>query len=261
VGQGDPAAISIDGDPKRSGVLAFHGFAGTPREVRILCDGAAHLGLSARAPRLSGHTANVGDLMNVGWNDWERDATRALEELAGRTNGKVVVAGLSLGALLATHLAATMPDRVAGLIVLANAAWLRLSSFRLPLWTLEQLDLFENRFYLPKYGADIRDAAARRDHLTYELNPMRSAIEVLRAGRVVRPELSKVKCPTLVIHGRLDRVCPVDNARRFAKSIGTRDVEVRIMPGSGHIVSVDVDRRDVGAAIETFLRRVTTAAA
>src|SRR5207237_2231933 len=129
-------------------------------------------------------------------------------------NGKkgVIVCGLSLGALLATHLAATEPERVRALIVLANATWLRFSSFRLPLGVLEKLDLFENRFYVPKHGADIREPVARRAHMTYELNPVKGAIEVLRAGRVVRSELGSVTCPTLVVHGRLDRVCPVGNA-------------------------------------------------
>jgi carboxylesterase len=256
VGEGDPSAISIEGDPKRPGVLAFHGFAGTPKEVRILCEGAKKMGLSASAPRLSGHTASVSDLMNVGWDDWVNDARRAVDDLAGRTNGKVVVGGLSLGALLATHVAATMPDRVTGLVALANATWLRLSTFRLPLWICGRLDLFDNRFYLPKHGADIRDDVARAAHLTYELNPIRSAIEVLRAGQVVRAELPRVRCPTLVIHGRLDRVCPVDKAYTFAQHLGTTDVEVRIMPRSGHIVSVDADRVDVARAIEAFLVRV-----
>jgi len=264
VGQGDPSSISIDGNANSGAVLAFHGFAGTPREVSIVTDVASRLGFSARAPRLSGHTDHVRDLMNVGWNDWTQDAARALTELDGRGKGNeageprhrgVVVCGLSLGALLATHLAATEPERVAALVVLANATWLRFSSFRLPLGLLERLEPFDNRFYMRKFGADIRDPVARRTHLTYELNPIKSAIEVIRAGRIVRPELSRVRCPTLVIHGRLDRVCPVRNAFWFARRLGTDDVDVRIMPRSGHIVTLDVDRRDVELALETFLSR------
>ena len=142
--------------------------------------------------------------------------------------------------------------------LLAHATWLHCSSFRLPLGLLEKLGWFENRFYVPKMGADIRDPVARRAHLTYALQPMRSAIEVLRGGRVVRGELRRVKCPTLVVHGRLDRVCPVDNAYRFAEKLGTGDVTVRIMPRSGHIVTVDLDRAEVALAIEKFLRRVTS---
>ena len=256
VGRGDPSSIAIEGDEARPAVLAFHGFAGTPKELRVVADAASRMGLAARVPRLAGHTDNVRDLMNVRWEDWVAEARRLLDELGRRKSGKVVVAGLSLGALIATHLAAIEPAKVAGLIVLGHATWLHFTSFALPLRVCERLDLFENRFYLPKDGSDIRDPIARRAHLTYALNPVKSAIEVLRAGRVVRGELQRVTCPTLVIHGRLDRVCPVENAFRFAHRLGTGDVTVRIMPGSGHIVSVDADRAEVGRAIDAFLARV-----
>jgi carboxylesterase len=257
VGRGDPSPIAVEGDENRPAVLAFHGFAGTPKEVRVAAEVSTRLGVAARVPRLSGHTSDVSDLMNVGWDDWLADARKALHELAERASGRVVVGGLSLGALLATHLAATEPERVAGLFALAHATWLHLSSFRLPLGLFEKLEWFDNRFYVPKESSDIRDAVARRAHLTYALNPIRSAIEVLRGGRVVRGELGRVKCPTLVVHGRLDRVCPVENAYRFAHQIGTGDVTIRIMPGSGHIVTVDVDRDEVARVLETFLARVT----
>jgi len=257
VGRGDPSPISTDGDPTKPALLAFHGFAGTPLEVKMLTDVAARLGLAARAPRLTGHTDDVRDLMNAGWSDWASDAKKALFDLRRAPTGKAIVGGLSLGALLATHLAATEPESVAGLVVLANAAWLRMSSYRLPLGLLERLGLFHNRFYLPKDGADIRDPEAKSAHRTYQLNPVRSAIEVLRAGRAVRAEIPEVRCPTLIIHGQLDRVCPVDNARRFAQRIGSVDVRVRIMPGSAHIVTLDVDRDDVDREIEIFVRRVS----
>src|SRR5258708_486283 len=259
VGQGDPSAVSTEGDPSRPALLAFHGFAGTPLEVKVLTDVAARLGLSARAPRLTGHTDDVRDLMNAGWADWASDAKKALFDLRRAPTGKAIVGGLSLGALLATYLAATEPERVAGLVVLANAAWLRMSSYRLPLGLLERIGLFHNRFYLPEDGADIRDPLARSVHRTYQLNPVRSAIEVLRAGRAVRALLPKVRCPTLVIHGQLDRVCPVDNAKRFAEGIGSSDVRVRIMPGSAHIVSLDVDRDEVDREIEMFVSRLSGA--
>jgi carboxylesterase len=257
VGAGDPSAISIDGDPGRPTVLAFHGFAGSPKEVRIVAETAKKLGFAARAPKLPGHTDNVRDLMDVGWPDWTESARRLLHEVSGPGKPRAMVTGLSLGALVAAHLAATEPERVAGLVVLANAAWLRFSSFRLPLWICEHLEPFDNRFYMRKFGADIRDDAARRAHRTYEVNPIRSAIEVLRGGRVVRAELDRVRCPTLVVHGQQDRVCAVDNAWRFAEKLGTGDVEVRIMPHSGHIVTVDADRSQVALVLESFLRRLS----
>jgi dipeptidyl aminopeptidase/acylaminoacyl peptidase len=65
-----------------------------------------------------------------------------------------------------------------------------------------------------------------------------------------------VTCPTLVIHGALDQVCPVSNATRFARALGTKDVEVAVLPRSGHIVTADYDRAEVARLTEAFIRRV-----
>lgn len=256
VGTGDASAIRVDGSAQRGGLIAFHGFAGTPNEVRLLTDVAVRLGLSARAPRLAGHDDHVHNLMKVGWDDWVAGATSALFELSDATNGRVVVAGLSMGALLAAHLAAHHPARVAGLIALANATRLRMPSPALMLCFCELVRPFDNKFYVPKAGADIRDPEARRHHMTYDVTPIHGAVEVLRAGRRVRAILSRVRCPTLVIHGALDRVCPVGNAARFANALGTRDVDVVIMPRSGHIVSADAGRAEVARLAEEFVRKV-----
>jgi dipeptidyl aminopeptidase/acylaminoacyl peptidase len=59
-----------------------------------------------------------------------------------------------------------------------------------------------------------------------------------------------------VIHGALDQVCPVSNAARFAKALGTSDVEVAVMPNSGHIVTADTDRAEVARLAEGFVRRI-----
>ena len=237
--------------------MAFHGFGGTPQEVRTVIDSALPFGLFARAPRLPGHSDSAGELLLATLRDWLDAAEAALFNLGDLAGTGVVVAGLSLGSLLAAHLAARHPERVSGLVMLSTATRLRFVSPGLPLLICERLAPFGNLFYTRKSGADIRDDEARRRHLTYDVNPVKSAIEVLRAGRIVRSELSRIRCPTLVIHGRLDRVCPVSNAYRFAKSIGTKDVKVAIMPRSGHIVTVDLDRLEVQARIEEFLRRVT----
>jgi carboxylesterase len=257
MGEGDPSAIAFDGETGRGALLALHGFAGTPNEVRTVTDVAMKRRLFARAPRLAGHGADARELMNASWSDWVGTATDALVDLQNRAGTRVVVSGLSLGALLATHLAATHPERVAGLIAMSNAVWFRFPSPGLALAFCDRVEPLDNRFFIPKSGADIREPEVKKKHMTYDVNPARGAVEVLRAGRVVRGELALVKCPTLVVHGQHDRVCPVANADRFARDLGTTDVEVAIMPNSGHIVSVDWDRGTVAKRVDDFLARVT----
>lgn len=249
-GLGDPSPIDLPGrDP---GVLAIHGFGGTPVEVALVTEVAASLGLRAHAPLLPGHGTNARDLARTRFADWSQAAEHALNQVAKPTAPAIVV-GLSLGALLAIHLAATRPNDVRALVLLANA--IRLAS-PFPDWPLRFIDRFKiPDFSLPKAGADISDPAARKTHLTYGTQPVHSAIEVLRAGERVEQLLGSIRCPTLIVHGRRDHVCPVTNAHRVAGKINTADQRIVILPRSFHIITRDVEQEVVRSELVMFFQR------
>lgn len=246
IGEGDPSPISVEG--RTPALLAFHGFGGTPQEVALVVAVASELGLAARAPLLPGHGTDVADLAKKRWSDWTAAARAELDAVA--PDGPAIVAGLSLGSLLAAHLAATLPDRVSALVMLANAAWLTTPSS----WALSAVDRFGiDDFWMPKVTSDIADPEARRTHLTYGAQPVHAAISVQRGGAIVREELPRVRCPVLIAHGARDRVCPVSNARRVADLIGGADKRVVILPRSRHIITRDLERHLLRSEIRAFL--------
>ena len=112
-----PAPICISG--RSPGVVAFHGFGGTTREIELAATVAGELGLSALARTLPGHGSHAKDLARTRFADWVAGAESAYQELAAQ--GPVIAAGLSMGSLLAAELAIAHPDRVQGLVLLANA--------------------------------------------------------------------------------------------------------------------------------------------
>jgi len=250
VGRGSPDPLEVQG--ARPVVLALHGFGGTPLEICLVVDVARELGLRAHAPLLPGHGTHATDLAERGWDDWLGAAAAALDELAA--DGPVIVAGLSMGSLLAAHLAATRPDDVLGLALLANAAWLGWPFPTLALDIIRKLHVPD--FSMPKAGADIADPEARRTHLTYDAQPVHAAVRVLEAGRRVRAELERVRCPTLILHGARDRLCPPSNARRVASRLGTLDPVVVMLPRSRHIVTRDYDKEQAARELRTFFERV-----
>jgi proline iminopeptidase len=66
------------------------------------------------------------------------------------------------------------------------------------------------------------------------------------------PELSSIKCPTLVLGGELDPITPVADSQDIAAAIP--QAEVRIFEGAGH--GVFRDRPDEAVAvIRDFIRR------
>ena len=237
IGEGSPEPRHHAGDSPA--VLALHGFGSTPREVDLIVDVAAELGLQAHAPLLPGHGTNVQDLQSKTFEDWYEAARLALVALH-ESHGKVIVCGMSLGALLALRLADREQRCVKGLILLATALELH--------WPYPDLVLrAHRRFRLPnitlrKSAPDIIDVEARGRQLTYGAESAKAAAQVLRAGEAVENRLSAIAVPTLIVHGAKDNVVPPSTADRLFEGLGTLNKRVGILPKSGHSVTRDFDR-------------------
>jgi carboxylesterase len=253
--RGEGVAARLEARGQAPSVLALHGFTGTPQEVALVVDVAQELGLSAVAPLLPGHGGRVADLAPLGFADWLAAAEAEYARLA--EHGPVVVAGLSMGSLLALKLAARHPDTTAGVIAISNAMWLKRPWPTWPLWLIDHLPLPD--FWLSKSAPDIADQEQRARHLTYNAQPVRAAISLLRAGEALAEELQLVKAKTLLLHGALDRVAPVENAWRVAVRLGTTDKRTVIFERSHHILTRDVERDAVRAELRRFLREVASA--
>ncbi len=250
IGEGVATPLAVSGRPPR--VLALHGFTGTPQEVALVVDVAAELGLGAEAPLLRGHGGRVSDPAPLRFDDWLSAAEGHYRRLAA--DGAVVVAGLSMGALLALRLAARHPQTTAGVIAIANALSLKSPWPTWPLKLIDRLRLPD--FWLAKSGPDLGDREQAARHLTYNAQPIRAAISLLRAGEALAPELHRVKAKTLILHGALDAVAPVQNAFRVAVGLGTLEKRTVIFERSRHILTRDVERDAVRAEIGRFLREL-----
>jgi len=208
------------------------------------------------APLLPGHGTSPRDLQNHTFEQW---LARARDELGTmRKYDSVVVCGFSMGTLLALSLAsdeATRPH-VDGLVLLGCA--LRLSPpLRAAFGVAQILGARLPDAYVPKpQGPDIRDKTLAGSIESYDRHPVRAAMEVYRAGRKLATHLGDVTCATLLLHGKLDRVCDVRAADEVARSLGTEDVRVRTYARSAHMLALDFDREAVASDVIAFLERV-----
>jgi len=250
MGEGSSTPLSVAGHAPTW--LALHGYCGAPEEMRLVVDVAQRLGFQAEAPVLRGHGTHARDLAPLGFDDWY-EGVRA-RFLVAAARGPVLIVGQSLGSLLGTRLCLEYPERVLGLALLANAFFLN----PFPSWPLRGVDRLGVRdFGVPKFGADIGDPGARRTHLSYSVQPVAPAISLLRAADRLFLELPRLTCPTLVVHGAKDRLCPVSNAWRVAAQIGPDHARVVILPRSHHIVTRDFDREQLAAELSQFAARLT----
>lgn len=226
--------------------------------MRPLGEALAGRGFPVRAVRLAGHGTDVADLMRTRWTDWVASASEGLDRLT-RDCPHVAIAGMSMGALLALHLAASRPRDVSALVLCGTPLRLRDTRLRLlgAFGGIPVLSSWLRTMALPKTrGPDISDAGVRAASTSYKAMPLNGVIELLRLQAVVRHELSRVTQPALLLQGRHDHNVPFDNLELLRRSLGSRDVATRVLDRSWHVVTLDVERDLVATLAGDFLERV-----
>jgi carboxylesterase len=247
-----PRELFADG--RAPALVAFHGFGGTAAELMPLLRAAADAGFAVDAAVLPGHGTRAEDLQEQTFDTWLEGARARATAAAGR-HGRVVLLGFSMGSLLALQLASERPPWLAGLAALGNAVTVRPhTSWPLGIWQRIGRPM-PDAYMLKPFAADLVDAALMDKVVTYDRHPLRAALEVYRAGARVRPVVPRIDCPTLILHGRRDRVCHWKNAPWLASHVGSRDVTVRIFEQSAHVLACDREREAVAAEVVRFMKR------
>ena len=233
--------------------VAFHGFGGTATDLRPILDRLAEANLAVDATLMPGHGTMATDLQEITFSRWI-DAGRERARRAAASHGSFVLVGFSLGSLVALQLASEQPPGLAGLVVLGNALTLAWYT-GVPLRVLARVfgERFPDAYMMKPRPADLVDRSAMDRVVTYDRHPLRAALEVYRAGEKVQAAIPRVVCPTLVLHGRRDSVCPWRNAVRLAERLGSTDVRVRIFERSAHVLGCDGEREEVAREVVAFV--------
>jgi carboxylesterase len=253
-----PAAALTDFSLPGQGLsaLLIHGLTGTPYEMRFLGAQLAAGGIRVHGVKLAGHAGGPEELGATTHQNWYESVIAGFERL--RTYGDpIVVAGLSMGALLGTRLAVEQPDEVAALVLLSPAFYIRRpAQFLLRL--LSPLDRDDRLYFRAVDGSDIHDASARRVHPGSRLIPLRAALNLLELSAYVRPKVHDLTQPLLLIHGRRDHVCPFDRNTRFVIKHHSR-TRLVALDLSYHVITVDSEKDRVAHETLEFVRQYRAA--
>ena len=230
------------------GCLLLHGFTGAPPEMRLLGEYLVGRGLRVAGPLLPGHGTTPEDLNHVRWQDWIAAAEAAWAELATECR-TVFVGGLSMGALVAAHLA-LHHDEIPGVLLYAPA--LRVANRLLPLSIALR---YVMRQFPTGAGTDLTDPEAPAKLWHYPTFPVAGAAELWRLQRVVRRELGEIRTPALVFYSTQDGTIHPTSAPEVYARLGSPDKGIVRLEHSGHCMTVDAERDAIFERSYDFIAR------
>jgi carboxylesterase len=249
----------------RVGVLLIHGLGGTPVELRFVAQALARAGNTVYSCQLAGHCGTPEELRRSTWHEWYASVEEAHDKL--RENCDVIVAGgLSMGGILALHLAHNKPREVQGLLLFAPTLKLdgwsmpwhsKLLQYVRPLPIRLEIDLAERE----PYG--IKDECVRRLVLSSMQSgdsgaaglfstPVRSFAHFNAMVAAVKPNLATIKQPAFIVHPREDDMASLKNAQYLQANLGGL-VETLVLDDSYHIVTLDQQRHIVAERADRFV--------
>jgi carboxylesterase len=238
--------FAFEGGP--AGILLLHGFTGNPASLRRIGQWLSARGHAVSCPLLSGHGRDWRDLASPRWTDWAAEAEYALRELAGRSQGVVILA-LSFGAVPGLHLAARLPELVRGIAVVNPYLRDRRITLTPFLWPV-----IPPR---PAVGNDIKKEG--EDELPSERIPVRGLAEVARFQRMVARDLPSVRQPLLVFASAEDHVVPKGNTAWLLQRVGSERKELVRLSNSYHVATLDHDAELIFERTHEFAETVVAA--
>lgn len=224
------------------GILLIHGYTGTPAEMRLLGNHMHDKGYTVLGVRLPGHGTKPEELNETEWQHWYAAAEEGFLRLQ-KMCSEVMVAGLSMGGLLAIKVAAELPVTKAAIL----AAPIYVQDKRVPF--LPMLKFFIS--YLKKRKRNY--FAAEKYNLSYDVMPVKPLSSLFALVELCKEKLlKKITIPCIVLQSTIEHTVNPSSAQYIYDNISSTDKKLVWYKNSGHILTLDVEREDVFKEISKF---------
>lgn len=237
--------IDLEGSPTHAALL-IHGFGDTPQSMRYLAVALNRAGWSVHVMLLPGHGRPLDDFAVSNAYDWLHSVRMKYVEMCDRYE-TVVLCGISMGAALASIVAAENPE-IPAVVLLAPY-------FVMPRPVYTQM-LLGNLFAFPiPYHSNtgsvrsIHDAAARLETRGTGIVTTKLLGELRRIAQRARKALPGVRSRALYLQSREDNRLDAHHAVHQFARLGSEQKEQRWLSGCGHIITVDYCKDEVARQV------------
>tara|TARA_Y100001970_G_C14075398_1_gene771726 strand:+ start:288 stop:1049 length:762 start_codon:yes stop_codon:yes gene_type:complete len=217
------------------GIYLIHGFTNSTYETKTLAEHFSKAGYHTISDNLPGHGTTVDECNRIKYHDWIEFVEQGIARLASTCN-QIHVVGNSMGGVLALYLATRFP--LDSITVLAPVF-----KFRSEFKTRILIPLL-NKIITKTNKASQYPNGEKLTFYGYSYYPNKALNEFRKLTNLVRPQLSKVKCPTLMIYSKADQTCIFENYHIVNKNISSTIKEQLILNDISHNILRDEEHPD-----------------
>lgn len=247
------------------GALIVHGLTATPATMAPTIEAMQEAGYVVSAPLLPGHGTTEHDLEKTTWQEWADTVDKAYADLAERVD-TIYYIGLSLGALLGLHLAASAhgervepraDSKLRAMALLGTP--LHMSPFVRRIVPVVRYSPV--RWIYTTSQKDWKTSVADPDGLevykesSYKRIPTKSVYQIYDLEQVVEKQLGQIHMPILLVHSRQDEVAPPTNVADLCAAIANPAPEVLWLTKSYHVLTLDYERDELNQSVVQFFER------
>jgi len=238
----------------RYGIVLVHGYMAAPAEMKQLAERLYKAGYSVYIVRLKGHGTSPRDLMEAKWQDWNESVNRGYVIMKNSVR-KFAICGFSTGAGLTLLQAEQKGEKYSALISIA--APLRLQDIRAYLsGAVNIFNTILEKLNLKKSTVDFIPNAPENPDINYSRNPVHGINELNKLMKIVEPNLSSIKIPSLIIQAKGDPVVNPKSAIEIYKGISSTDKKLVIIDANRHGIVRGHELDQVAGEIISFLKRI-----
>ena len=234
--------------------LLLHGLGGGVYELELLGKYLFWQGLTVQAINYPGHDRPTSKMPASTWDQWYEHILKSYQKLVQRY-ASVSIVGFSTGCPLGLYLASAYD--IQRLVLLSpfisiKHEWYHLLSPEAYLFSIGQLIDDVPRLRLPIRDKTMRVEAEQAKYLgSFNLASTRSALRLIDH---VKPKLSEIKVPTLIIQPSRDTVVDPGGAEFIYDTLGSSIKKLHWLQESDHISPLDIERDEVFTQVDAFLK-------
>ncbi|MGX7197154.1 alpha/beta hydrolase [Enterococcus olivae] len=230
-------------------VLLLHAYSGSPNDVRMLCRRLEQENYTVYSPMFAGHgTFDPQDILKEKVNTWFENTKEAILFLKNKGYQEIAVLGLSMGGIMAM-----------GALTLADPAIVGGGSFCSPIFKAEN-HVPENFI---RYAEQVlgysnfteSEQKAMMPEIEQEAYRQLAAIEAF--AEKVSQQLEKIERPVFLAQAGKDKMIDPFTVFETAKGLVHTKTTIQWYPESGHVVTVDKERKEFEKDVVSFIESLS----